>query len=161
MIGNSYNKERKALENSIKNLTKKQSRNLSNIKALQKETGKLSKRLGWIGYGIVFLTLAIGFAASYGSGRNLTPSLIELGIESFIALIEWGAGKLFEWIARFIPYVGFLIGLFAGWLISYLLGKFFTSRKVARITAKFKSFVKNIKISLKNWVKYAVKSLNA
>ena len=161
MIGNSYNKERKALENSVKLLTKKQSRQLSNIKSLQKETGKLSKRLGWIGYGITFLTLVIGFAASYSTGRNLATSLIELGIETFIALIEIGAGKLFEWIARFIPYVGFLIGLIAGWLISYLLSKFFDSRRVARITAKFKASVKNIKISLGNWVKYAVKSLNA
>ena len=161
MIGNSYNKERKALENSVKLLTKKQSRQLSNIKSLQKETGKLSKRLGWIGYGITFLTLVIGFAASYSTGRNLATSLIELGIETFIALIEIGAGKLFEWIARFIPYVGFLIGLIAGWLISYLLSKFFDSRRVARITAMFKASVKNIKISLGNWVKYAVKSLNA
>lgn len=161
MIGNSYNKERKALENSVKLLTKKQSRQLSNIKSLQKETGKLSKRLGWIGYGITFLTLVIGFAASYSTGRNLATSLIELGIETFISLIEIGAGKLFEWIARFIPYVGFLIGLIAGWLISYLLSKFFDSRRVARITAKFKASVKNIKISLGNWVKYAVKSLNA
>ena len=161
MIGNSYNKERKALENSVKLLTKKQSRQLSNIKSLQKETGKLSKRLGWIGYGITFLTLVIGFAASYSTGRNLATSLIELGIETFIALIEIGAGKLFEWIARFIPYVGFLIGLIAGWLISYLLSKFFDSRRVARITAKFNASVKNIKISLGNWVKYAVKSLNA
>ena len=161
MIGNSYNKERKALENSVKLLTKKQSRQLSNIKSLQKETGKLSKRLGWIGYGITFLTLVIGFAASYSTGRNLATSLIELGIETFISLIEIGAGKLFEWIARFIPYVGFLIGLIAGWLISYLLSKFFNSRRVARITAKFKASVKNIKISLGNWVKYAVKSLNA
>lgn len=161
MIGNSYNKERKTLENSVKLLTKKQSRQLSNIKSLQKETGKLSKRLGWIGYGITFLTLVIGFAASYSTGRNLATSLIELGIETFISLIEIGAGKLFEWIARFIPYVGFLIGLIAGWLISYLLSKFFDSRRVARITAKFKASVKNIKISLGNWVKYAVKSLNA
>ena len=161
MIGNSYNKERKALENSVKLLTKKQSRQLSNIKSLQKETGKLSKRLGWIGYGITFLTLVIGFAASYSTGRNLATSLIELGIETFISLIEIGAGKLFEWIARFIPYVGFLIGLIAGWLISYLVSKFFDSRRVARITAKFKASVKNIKISLGNWVKYAVKSLNA
>lgn len=161
MIGNSYNKERKALENSVKLLTKKQRRQLSNIKSLQKETGKLSKRLGWIGYGITFLTLVIGFAASYSTGRNLATSLIELGIETFISLIEIGAGKLFEWIARFIPYMGFLIGLIAGWLISYLLSKFFDSRRVARITAKFKASVKNIKISLGNWVKYAVKSLNA
>ncbi|MBQ9121741.1 MAG: RHS repeat-associated core domain-containing protein, partial [Clostridia bacterium] len=161
MIGNSHNKECEALENSVKLLTKKQSRQLSNIKSLQKETGKLSKRLGWIGYGITFLTLVIGFAASYSTGRNLATSLIELGIETFIALIEFGAGKLFEWIARFIPYVGFLIGLIAGWLISYLLSKFFDSRRVARITSKFKASVKNIKISLGNWVKYAVKSLNA
>lgn len=161
MIGNSYNKERKALEKSVKLLTKKQSRNLSNIKALQKETSKLSKRLGWIGYGITFFVLVVGFAASYSTGHNLATSLIELGIETFIALIEIGAGKVFEWIARFIPYVGFLIGLIAGWLISYLLSKFFNSRRVARITLKFKSSVKNIKISLGNWIKYAVKSLNA
>ena len=99
--------------------------------------------------------------SNYSTGRNLATSLIELGIETFIALIEFGAGKLFEWIARFIPYVGFLIGIIAGWLISYLLSKFFNSRRVARITSKFKASVKNIKISLANWVKYAVKSLNA
>ena len=43
MIGNSYNKERKQLENSVKLLTKKQGRNLSNIKSLQKEASKVSK----------------------------------------------------------------------------------------------------------------------
>ena len=161
MIGNSCNKERKALENSVTLLTKKQSRNLASIKSLQEETGKLSKRLGWIGYGITFVSLVVGFAASYSTGHDLDASLIELGIESFIALIEFGAGKLFDWIARFIPYVGFLIGFIAGWLISHLLDKFFNSRRVERIISKFKSYIQNVKISVGNWLKYAVKSLNA
>lgn len=161
MIGNSCNKERKALENSVALLTKRQSRNLASIKSLQEETGKLSKRLGWIGYGITFVSLVVGFAASYSTGHDLDASLIELGIESFIALIEFGAGKLFDWIARFIPYVGFLIGFIAGWLISHLLDKFFNSRRVERIISKFKSYIQNVKISVGNWLKYAVKSLNA
>ena len=161
MIGNSCNKERKALENSVALLTKRQSRNLASIKSLQEETGKLSKRLGWIGYGITFVSLVVGFAASYSTGHDLDASLIELGIESFISLIEFGAGKLFDWIARFIPYVGFLIGFIAGWLISHLLDKFFNSRRVERIISKFKSYIQNVKISVGNWLKYAVKSLNA
>ena len=74
---------------------------------------------------------------------------------------EYGAGKLFGWIAKFIPYVGFLLGLIAGWLISYLLGNFFSNKRVKRIKLKFSSLVKNIRISLVDWIKNAVKSLSA
>jgi len=161
MIGNSYNKERKQLENSVKLLTKKQGRNLSNIKSLQKEASKVSKRLGWVGYGLTFLTLALGFASSYRTGGSIDGSIIEFVIETFIALVEYGAGKLFEWVARFIPYIGFLLGLIAGWLVSYLLGKFFNNKRVKRIKAKFSSLVKNARVSLLNWIKYAAKSLTA
>ena len=161
MIGNSYNKERKQLENSVKLLTKKQGRNLSNIKSLQKEASKVSKRLGWVGYGLAFLTIALGFASSYRTGGSIDGSIIEFVIETFIALVEYGAGKLFEWVARFIPYIGFLLGLIAGWLVSYLLGKFFNNKRVKRIKAKFSSLVKNARVSLLNWIKYAAKSLTA
>ena len=63
--------------------------------------------------------------------------------------------------AKFIPYVGFLLGLIAGWLISYLFGKFFSNKRVKRIKLKFSSLVKNIIISLVDWIKNAVKSLSA
>lgn len=92
------------------------------------------------------------------------PSFLEIirvVIETFIALVEYGAGKLFEWVARFIPYIGFLLGLIAGWLVSYLLGKFFNNKRVKRIKAKFSSLVKNARVSLLNWIKYAAKSLTA
>ena len=163
MIGNACRKEQKALEKSVKhftNLTRDQRRNLSNIKELQKETKKVSKRLGWIGYGIIFLALVIGFASSYSTGRDLETALIELSIETFISLVEIGAGKFFEFIAKFFPYAGFLIGLIAGWLISYILSSHFNSRRVAIITSKFKASVKSTKITVGNWVKCAVKSLN-
>ena len=161
MIGNSYNKQRKALETTVKLLTKKQTRTLSNIKALQNQTSSLSKKLGWIGYGITFLTIVIGFAVSYKTGSDIDSSIIGIAIESFIALVEHGAGKLFEWIAKFIPYVGFLLGLIAGWLVSYLLGKYFNNSRVKRIKSKFSSYVKSARVSLAEWIKGAVKSLTA
>ena len=161
MIGNSYNKDRKKLESSVKLLTKKQKRNLSGIKALQKETDKISKRLRWIGFALTFLTIVIGFAVTCKTGGNIDHAIIEMAIESFIAVVEWGAGKFFGLIAKLIPYVGFLLGLIAGWLVSYLLGKYFSSKRVKRIKSKFSSLVKNSRVSLANWVKNAIKSLTA
>ena len=161
MIGNSYNKERKQLQNSVKLLTKKQRRKLSDIKALQKETNKISKRLGWIGHAITFLTIVVGFAVSYKTGGDIDYLIIEIAIESFIAFVEYGAGKFFGLIAKLLPYVGFLLGLIAGWLISYLLGKYFNEKRVKRIKSKFYPLVKNARISLFNWIKNAVKSLTA
>ena len=161
MICNSYTKERKQLEDSVKRLTKKQSKKLSDIRALQSDTKKVSKRLGWIGHAITFFTIVVGFAVSYKTGGNIDHSIIEMAIEAFIAIVEWGAGEFFSLIAKLMPYVGFLLGLIAGWLVSYFLGKYFNKSRVKRIKSKFSSLVRNSRVSLVNWIKNAVKSLTA
>ncbi len=161
LIGNSQNGERKKLEASIKLLTKKQRNSLADIKALQKQTKKLSKALGWIGCAIAFIALAIGFASAYKTSRNVDYAILETVIELFVGIIEGGAGELFSKIANLVPYVGFLLGLIAGWVISYILSNYFNSARVKRIKNKFTSLTKNKKVSLTEWVKYAVQSLNA
>ena len=74
-LGKSYDKEKKQLESSVKLLNKKQKRTLSDIRALQEESKKLSKRLGWIGNALTFLSIAIG----------LTSTLSSSGIDNSIA----------------------------------------------------------------------------
>lgn len=161
MIGNSFNKELKALEPVVKRLTKKQSRRLSNIKTLQKQSKTLSDKLGWFGDAITFLGIVLSVSATYAVGKNIDHALIDLAIESAVAVIEWGAGELFKWIAKFIPYVGFLLALVAGWLVSYFLEQYFNDERMKRIKAKFSASVKNIRVTLVNWIREAVRCLNA
>ena len=115
--------------------------------------------MDWIWYH--FLSLILGLISSCKSGKNFSLAILEWIIESFIALIEYGAGKLFELLAKFIPYVGFLIGIIGGWVISFILDRYFTLKTVTRITNKFIASVKNTPLVLGNWTGCAVKSLSA
>ena len=145
----------------IKLLTKNQRRYLSSIRELQKQTPKISKRLGWIGNAISFLGISSQLVILYKSGTTIANCFAELLIELFVRMIEVGAGKIFELIAKYIPYVGFLLGVVAGWVISYLLEKYFTKSKVARIKARFLVLMNGKSVSLTNLVSSAARSLTA
>lgn len=149
------------MEASVKLLTKKQTRTLSNIRNLQEQSKNLSKKLGWIGNTLTFLTIIVGFSTSYNTGKNIDKSIVILAIDSFIALLEYAAEEFFKLIASSIPYIGILLRLIAGWAVSYLIGKYFTSSRVNRITSYFSSYVKNVRISLFEWTKGAAISLIA
>ncbi len=161
MIKNSYYKEKKALETSVKLLTKKQRNHLKDIKALYKQVDKICKYLKWFGYALLFIVLATILATAYKTGASIDRAIVDCVVETIINIVVQGAGDLFNKIARFIPYIGFLIGVIGGWLLQYALSKLFNSKKAKRVKNKFASLIKNTRTSLWNWLKNGMKSLTA
>ncbi len=161
VIKNSYYKEKRALETSVKLLTKKQRNHLKDIKALYKQVDEICKYLKWFGYALLFIVLATILATAYRTGASIDRAIVDCVVETIINFVVQGAGSLFNKIARFIPYIGFLIGVIGGWLLQYALSKFFSSKKVKRVKNKFASLIKNTRTSLWNWLKNGMKSLTA
>ena len=88
-------------------------------------------------------------------------AIVDCIAETIINLVVQGAGNLFSRIARFIPYIGFLIGVIGGWLLSYALSKLFNSQKIQRVKNKFANSIKNIRTRLWNGLKIGMASLTA
>ena len=122
---------------------------------------KICKYLKWIGYALLFVVLATILATAYKTGTGMDRAIVDCIIETLINIIVEGAGDLFNKIAKFIPYIGFLIGIIGGWLLQYALSKLFNSKKVTKVKNKFASLIKNTRTSLWNWLKIGTKSLNA
>ena len=161
MFANSYYREKKSLENSVKLLTKKQSNHLNDIRLLNKEVNKVCKYLKWVGYALLFVSLIVTLSTAYSTGASMDRAIVDCIAETIINFVVQGAGDLFNRIARFIPYIGFLIGLIGGWLLSYALGKLFNSKKVQRVKNKFANSVRNTRLGLWNWLKAGMASLTA
>lgn len=161
MFANSYYREKKSLENSVKLLTKKQRNRLNDIRSLNKEVNRVCKYLKWVGYALLFVSLVVILGTAYRTGASMDRAIVDCIAETIVNFVVQGAGDLFNRIARFIPYIGFLIGLIGGWLLSYALGKLFNSKKVQRVKNKFANSVRNVRTGLWNWLKAGMASLTA
>ena len=161
LISNSYYKELKLLEKNVYSLTKKQKNYLSNIKALNKDVTKVCKYLKWIGYALLFVSMATILGTAYTNGRSIDRAILDCAIEALINLVVQGAGDLFNKVAKYIPYIGFLISVIGGWLLSYALQKLFNSKKIVRVKNKFSTSTKNLRINFWNWLKAGLNSLTA
>ena len=161
MIRNSYYKERVQLENSVKLLTKKQRNHLADIKSLNTDVKRIKKYLGWVGNALLFATFAVILGTAYSTGASIDRAILDCGVEYLISTIVEGAGKLFQKVAKYIPYIGFLIGLIGGWLLSYGLSKLFNSKKAQRVKNRFASLIKNVRTTFWNWLVNGIKSLSA
>lgn len=155
-----YNKERKALEKSLKLLTKKQKKSLKQIKELQEEIHKKSKKLGWIGKALTIFSVISCLTNICTSGDEVPSIIAEMFIECFVAIIEFGAGELFEMIGKLFPYIGIFLSFLAGWLVSYMLEQYFDDDRIKKIKRKFLKNIRGKEISLSIWVDSAVKSLS-
>ena len=161
MIRNAYYKERVQLENSVKLLTKKQRNHLADIKSINADVKRIKKYLGWIGNALLFATFAVILGTAYNTGASIDRAILDCAVEYLISTIVEGAGSLFQKVAKYIPYIGFLIGLIGGWLLSYGLSKLFNSKKAQRVKNRFASQIKNVRTTFWNWLVNGVKSLSA
>ena len=114
-----------------------------------------------MGYALLFVVLATILATAYKTGASMDVAIIDCIVETLLHIIIQGASDLFSKIARFIPYVGFLVSVIGGWLLQYALTKLFNSSKCKRIKNKFAKQIKNTRTSLWNWLKTGVKCLSA
>ena len=128
---------------------------------MYKQVDKICKYLKWFGYALLFIVLATTLATAYKTGASIDRAIVDCVVETIINIVVQGAGDLFNKIARFIPYIGFLIGIIGGWLLQYALSKLFNSRKVKRVKNKFASLINNVRTSFWNWLKNGMKSLTA
>ena len=142
-------------------MTKKQRNHLKDIKGLYKDVNKICKYLRWAGYALLFVVLATILATAYKTGASMDRAIVDCVIETLIHLIVEEAGELFNKLAKFIPYIGFLIGVIGSWLLQYALSKLFNSKKNKRVKNKFAGLIKNTRTSLWNWLKIGMKSLTA
>ena len=161
MFANSYYREQKSLEDSVKLLTKRQRNRLNDTRSLNKEVNRVCKYLKWVGYALLLVSLAVILGKAYRTGASMDRAIVDCIAETIINLVVQGAGNLFSRIARFIPYIGFLIGVIGGWLLSYALSKLFNSQKIQRVKNKFANSIKNIRTRLWNGLKIGMASLTA
>ena len=127
----------------------------------KKEVNRMCKYLKWVGYALLFVTLVGILGTAYRTGASMNRAIVDCIAETIVSFVVQGAGDLFNRIARFIPYFGFLIGLIGGWLLSYALSKLFNSKKVRRVKNKFANSIRNVRTGLWNWLKAGMASLTA
>ncbi len=159
MLGQSSLRDAEKILKDVIKLTNAKKKHAKKLKALQKETDKLARKLKGVGLAIIIIGIVTAVYNSYKIDGSALMAVGEFFVDVSVAFIEHMIVELFEWIVGSMPYVKILVGILGSWLVSYLVKKYLTKTRVKRIKKAFVKKVKSLPTTLSAWISAFIRCL--